>query len=795
MSSIGGLSSTSSSSINGYGGLASGLDRDSLIEGMTIGTQTKIDNANRDLQELKWEQEAFQSVSKELYEFTQKYTSFTSDSNLLSSTLYAMNNIEAIGEYAKYVSVSGASETQNPFDILGVKSLAQNAFATSTNKVSTGVVSTGKLNNSLTSSANISSVVGDTITFKYGEDKYTLKIENEDGLPISDIDSPEEIVNLINKSAEGVELKNGQTLADVINFSASGGKITVTNTDPRGGEIEFYSSTGDALVDLGILAEGESLSDLGEDGAKILTSGFTAKNTADVVKEQTMAEALSGAEIKFEYNSKVYDITLGEFTGGTLADLQAELQNQINTEIGKGRVEVGLSSEGELTFQTITPDGSADATSSFSLAYASNNLLGENGVLGVEAGISNRLNTSKSLAESGFAGYDASLASGAMTIQNADGELIDLTEHGLTWDSSISEIINTINGIDELGIKVDYQKETDKFTITSNYDGAAGEIDLKGTLAQAMFNPSVLKGQEGKDAVVAVQYASGEIVEITRGTNTITSEGMEVTVSGTFGYNEVVNADGTTSLELDTASEAVSFDVAIDTEATTDLVKEFIDEYNKILEMVNTQAKERPDNDYYALTADEKKEMSESEIELWEEEAKKGLLYGDSIMTSLVDDLRFMIPATLRNEFEEMGITVSTNYADNGKLIFDESKFESALKEDPTMVQELLSGEEDSSSLGINGLVTEIKDVMDKYASMSGATKGLLVEKAGSEFAPTSVLENSLLDMIEDMEDEIESLKNTLQMETDRYTKQFTTLETLIAEMNSQSSYLSSIQF
>ena len=45
MASIGGLSGTTSSSLNGlkgYGGLASGLDRDSLIEGMTQGTTSKI---------------------------------------------------------------------------------------------------------------------------------------------------------------------------------------------------------------------------------------------------------------------------------------------------------------------------------------------------------------------------------------------------------------------------------------------------------------------------------------------------------------------------------------------------------------------------------------------------------------------------------------------------------------------------------------------------------------------------------------------------------------------------------
>lgn len=49
MATIGGLSGTTSSGINmygtsikGYGGLASGLDTDSLIQGMTQGTRMQI---------------------------------------------------------------------------------------------------------------------------------------------------------------------------------------------------------------------------------------------------------------------------------------------------------------------------------------------------------------------------------------------------------------------------------------------------------------------------------------------------------------------------------------------------------------------------------------------------------------------------------------------------------------------------------------------------------------------------------------------------------------------------------
>ena len=89
--------------------------------------------------------------------------------------------------------------------------------------------------------------------------------------------------------------------------------------------------------------------------------------------------------------------------------------------------------------------------------------------------------------------------------------------------------------------------------------------------------------------------------------------------------------------------------------------------------------------------------------------------------------------------------------------------------------------------------MVRIKSVMDKYGTMTGATKGILVERAGSIYAPTTVLSNSIQKQMERLDDYIERLQDKLKTETDRYISQFTSLETLISQMNNQSSYLSSM--
>ena len=138
---------------------------------------------------------------------------------------------------------------------------------------------------------------------------------------------------------------------------------------------------------------------------------------------------------------------------------------------------------------------------------------------------------------------------------------------------------------------------------------------------------------------------------------------------------------------------------------------------------------------------------------------------------------------------------MSSTASDNGKLSFDESKFKAALASDPESVKELFTkGEikdESGNVIQSAGIATNMKNVLDKYAKTVGEPKGILIDRAGSIKSPASITQNELYKQIQEIDKRIASLQDTLQMETDRYIRQFTTLESLIAQMNSQSGMLS----
>lgn len=793
--SIGGLSSTtgtSTSTIRGYGGLASGLDRDTLIEQLTSGTQAKIDKANQEKTKLEWIQEAIRTITDKMYDFTQKYTSYTSSDNLLGSALYSRSQITVNGANSKYISVSGSTQASELMSILGVKQLAQQASLSTVDEVSDRLLSLGSLSTDLNTKTDVNVAGGESIYIEYGNTSYTVKLGRGDGYSYG---TAQEVADSINKSLEQVTIAGGKTLADVMNFTVSGDKLVANNTDAAGNTITMTGGTGEILTTLGFTGRPD-------DGFEINAGGnITAGEKNRAIQQKTIADQLGGQTISFSYNGTTKWIELpsaSELKDKTLDDLQSTLQKELDSAFGNGRIKVELTksadgSTGALSFKTTIPQtgadgrvvpGADDTTSTLSIVSSTGNLTGDDSLFQVANGESNRLNLSAKISESGLSN---SLDPSKPFELIINGKKIE----GIDENSSIQDIINAVNNDSDAGVTISYQENTDRFVVTSNQNGASGQVIVEGSVADALFG-SKGKGYtvtEGQDAIISVQYAgSNEVTEIRRDSNTISMDGLNVTVSGTFGYDENGNYIQDT--------EKATFTAKVDTDKAYETIKSMVDDYNEILELINEEVSTKPDRDYSPLTSSQKAEMSEDEIKLWEEKAKEGLLFMDSDMRSLADSLRFVIPSNLRSALSEIGISTSTDYSENGKLTIDESKLKAALESDPEKVRELFTASaqtEEDGTVTQGGLMTHMKSIFDQYAGTTGSTKGILIERAGSEHSVTSVMDNALLDQMNEIDDKINRLLDQLTTEQDRYISQFTQLEQLISQMNSQSSWLTSM--
>lgn len=303
------------------------------------------------------------------------------------------------------------------------------------------------------------------------------------------------------------------------------------------------------------------------------------------------------------------------------------------------------------------------------------------------------------------------------------------------------------------------------------------------------FNGADVAVKEGQDAIIYVDYdgvGGADPVKISKSNNDFKFDDMTVTVTGTFNVDE----DG--ELISTSSADTVKITGTQDIEDLSDRVQQMVDDYNALIELVYSYCSTKPDSDYYALTETQKSDMTADEIELWETEAKVGILFGDSTLISLSNDLRTMFFENGEFDFswEDIGITVSSNWSDNGKLTFNSSKFAEAMAENPDEVARMFTTDEKDENGNTIGIMASFSSVIEKYAATTGSVKGSLIELAGHPSSPLSVLNNTLLSQIDYKNEILTSLKERLETEQARYQSRFTALEIYISTMNSQSSWL-----
>lgn len=835
--------SSSSSSIYGsrssniISGLASGMDTESMIEGMVSGIKSKIDTQKQRQQILLWQQEAYRSISDQLVQISNKYTSYTSSTNLMSSAFFQPSIITSLGKNADMISASG--RTTSDIQISKVENLAKtetvsfNGLNGVSNK--SGIEADNAVD--LKGEVDVSNLAGQQLSFEYGNKTFTITFDSD-----REYNSLSDVADEINKQLgnASISLSDGTSIKmnSKIKAEVSGDNLEFRFVDgaKETNTLELKSDSSQSALNALHLSAGATMSGTG----KITSSAaitkddlFSTKSTADVLAGATMNVTYNGTRAKIKMPEKGTDEYNEIFVNSTSKEdaaqkMQAYLQTQFDQAFGYNRVHVsGVQSDG--TFKPTFELVSAGEGDTLSINSGTLNVIGKGGIFGIDRGASNRVNTSKTLGELYGLGETSIGFTGLNAVQNEDGsdkldengnKLYALEINGVkigeySVDTTLGTIMNDINKNEKAGVKVSYSTTSNQFVFTSTHGGSGGRIEIGddgANLAAKLFgaveydgqgNIAKVRGQgvanyqgkefsviQGQDARMEA-YVNGVKTTLTSGTNTFDIDGFKVTANGTF--------------EATNASERVTFDKKVDADKIVDAVKSFVEDYNKVLAEINKQYSTQPDhkNRYKPLTDDQKADMTEKQIEEYETKAKQGLLFGDNDLGNLSNALRFVFS---NSNLDAIGVSVSTSYSDRGRITLDETKLRSALASDPDAVAEAFTApleqkqvtNSDGSTSWVDdtssgGAISRLKVRLDKYAATTGATKGILIEKAGSQYSPTALLQNMMQDRIDSYDDVIDTLTDQLNDKIDFYTSKFSKLETLIAQMNSQSSYLSSL--
>lgn len=798
-------SSLGNTALRGFGGLASGIDRDALIEQMTARTTSKITSKKQAMTKLEWKRDAYRSISNKIIDLQDNYLSYSATKSLKNSDFFAKNQVSVQGDpdYTKYISATGNADTASRVSVLGVNKLATSATLISGEKktdsaITLGGISASDFSNKEIKTSNLSGTKLTFGTYSITDKQFTTEAtftfptsyekKLDDGktetVTIDYTASSDKIVEQLNEAldSQGFLGKDGKS---GIKFTLNGDQIQISQTDSITDKGKSYviRETSSALKSLGFNSGKMNQDDidngisLDEFNASSNKSSFEAA----AITKQPLSGYLKGKSISVSYGGQTKNI---ELIGDKeeIKDFKAfkdSLQNKLDKAFGSGKVTVGEDSKGSLTFTA------TDSSQTLQISADSKEL---QNALGITSTQSNKISTGSSLWENrdklGLGKYDTKeKLNDALKNFTVNGAKID----NITADTTVDGLLTAINNNKDAGVTATYLGSANKFVLSSNEKGKGREISLgadpdkKDDAANLIFGGDKKESHDGTDGEMSILY-NGVQTTITSSSNTFSIDGLDIRATNTFNTGSA------------TAEGGVSFTASADTEKVTETVKKFIEAYNAMIDEVRTQATTKPDSNYKPLTDDQKNEMNENSIKNWEDKAKEGILYNSSALKDLDNATQgifssMMINGVSYDDLEKIGISFSDDYTAGGKIVFDEEKFKTAMDSDPEKVSDLFTG--------THGIVNTIDSTLStyatRYASKNGNSYGVLIEEAGSEKLSLTLTNNSIYKELKDMQETITNLQSQLSTEQDRYISQFTQMERLINQMNSQSSYLSQL--
>ncbi len=786
------------------GGITSGFDTEAMVTQLLSSYQTRIDKQSQKITKLSWQQSAYQDITKKITEFKNTYFDVLKrDTYLMSPSTFnkfkadvtATSNADAAGLTVSTTSNSSSGSYKIKLNQAAKASTAQG------NSITSG-------NFKLDLDKALSSASGEVKTNDDGSETWTMNFAldvqvggirktisfSADALlgadgNVADKDAAKSsIIDSLNQKLQESFGYSGKTSGATGATDANGKEWFLQVKLGSDGKAEFQVG-GNASVSV---AENKGNFGLAQPKEKVAISTgsvVTGVNALQVeIGGKNVSVAFNGVSSTY-YDSKGQtgnEAILAEYKGlktaayrksynladnEIVSDEQLEKFNYSNEQAAKDKnaasIKEALKGVAGYTFNFDGTYVTAADSNGNSVDFSMTSV--EGGTLGLtKASASNKISSGSTLSDLGFK-------------PEADGTYklnINGTEISLDKKSTISSMMSAVNK-SAAGVTMTYSSLTNSFTLESKEFGGAGKVEVGDTsLGRSLGlvdDNGTVGASEGQNAIFEI---NGQ--EVYLNDNTYTLDG------NTFTFNDNM-----------TIGETYTVNIAKDSTTVKDALKKFVESYNKLIDDVygyigKSPAKDDDGNTYEPLTNAEKEEMSEDEITKWEEKAKQGVLYNDSTVSTVMSQMRSALYTSVTLDdgskfgIYNLGIKTSSEWSEHGKLQIDENAFDKAFENNEDAIIKLFT---DSDT----GMMKKLNSVIDGAVKSSGAanTRGTLVRKAGK--ADSSVTTDSTIykEMVK-MQDRLKELQDRYDTKEEYWWKVFTNMETAMADLNSQTSYISS---
>lgn len=745
-------------------GLSSGLDTEAIVGALMSAQSLKKTKLTQEKTKLEWKQTKWKELNTKLYKL---YTEQVSKMQLQSSY---MTKKASCSDETK-AKITATTKAVNGSYKLEIQNIATSQFLTgskiSTNKGSTKMVDLD------------SSLLNKEIKVKVGdkESKFTIKEDTTiDGF-----------TSQLQKAGLNANFDtNQQRIFISSKDSGLANAFSITTSGVSNSEVSARKNLKDAVDYANMSSANKTIVD--EAMAALETSGVDTdayKKALDdiagaVLSDRTeKAEAGAAKYVKAKLYSDNYatyetkaqkDLKSTYFTddGEVKDELKTKYAEEFNLYTQEEKEKLGVENMTEEEYvnwrankvydEAVAKQADSDTTSF------------------VNTQVSSDENTKLAIKEAAYAGKTEdeirALDSKALLKYYGTGNDTDpLTISAIEGTSTFTkDSIKT----DISGVVRDYASVTDR---TYDLNGSAlacigladlvvdsdGKVTVNGNADGTL--PKGMALVEASDSKILLNGA-----EMTSSSSTVSANGLNIELTG-----------------LTKTSGPITFSVSSDTDAVYKSIKNFLTEYNSLIKEMNELYTADSAKGYEPLTSEQKKDMSEDDIKLWEDKIKASLLRSDSSLGTVRNAMKnaMMSQVTYNGKtysLSSFGISTSTDYTEGGQYhIYGDSedsvyadktdKLKKALEEDPDTVVNVLSN--------IFGNLR--KTMSDKMAA----------SKVSS--TQTFYSDIKMKDDIKDYEKQIKEWETKLADMEDAYYRKFTAMETALAKLQSQQSSLSGL--
>ncbi|MEF9934241.1 MAG: flagellar filament capping protein FliD [Clostridium sp.] len=734
------------------GGLATGLDTDSVIKQMLMKDQEKVDKVKGEKQVLQWKQEIYRDVIGNINKFKSKYFDVLNKGSFaLSPDFFSSLTSKVVGDSYGLVNIKPTNTAKPGRYEVTVNQNATGAKAESTLTTLTG----GKVSNTTKLSE-----IGDV-----GDGKLNIKYGNNAEVTIN-VDANTTVGDLVKKINSDPALK-GKVSA---NFSEISGKIAIETVDT--GVNQKLSISGGAI------------------GALKMTGG--ANGTINSTAKDVLTHSLSSGVLKINGNLATGANTLADL--GITGPIKVQLADGSLKEIPNTTT---LSGMADLT----KPGGPLENTG---ITASYNETTGKLSFINTEGKPSFKVvGSNDDLKKLG-------LVSGAETEVTSTGTKTSTRyDLGITPSNNITQV--SING---KAVTLPAFDGVDINVYAASLNEAAGALNGTGVTAEVVDGKMVLTSKtafsmSGTSADLAnIGYSN--LVGITGGKNAEVSITLpDGTKSTIVNEKNIFTIDGLTfDIKGMDPSKKIVFNIESDVDKAMDNIKGFVKDYNDMIDSIASKIYQKKQYTYKPLTEEQKKDMSEEEIKKWEEKCKEGIIKSDPSLEKMLSEMRqaFFAPVSGVNiSLKDIGLSTSSDYTQRGKIEIDEGKLRQALMEKPDDVAALFTKDNAATpydkdkgyagnanrrdNVGIFQRLNDIVEDSIRVTRNTNGKKGSLIEIAGIK-GDSSDFKNSIADRVKSKDDMLRELVRKMGDKEKRLYAKFSRLETMMNNYNSQTSWL-----